>query len=44
MTQALNEQVADGVFRTWLIDTFDQMANHMVNTDSPAGCSMSAVR
>lgn len=41
MTQALIEQVADVVFRTWLIDTFAQMSSHLINTDSHAGCSMS---
>ncbi len=33
MTQALNEQVDDPAFRTTLIDTFAQMASHMINTD-----------
>lgn len=34
MTQALTEQVADEAFRTKLIDTFAQMADHMVNRAS----------
>lgn len=33
MTQALNEQVDDPTFRASLIDTFAQMASHMINTD-----------
>lgn len=38
MTQAITEQVTDVAFRSWLIDTFTQMADHMVNTDSSQGC------
>ena len=34
MTQALTEQVTDTAFRASLIDTFAQMATHMVNTES----------
>ena len=34
MQQALTEQVSDVAFQARLIDTFAQMANHMVNTDS----------
>jgi hemoglobin len=34
MQQALTEQVSDVAFRARLIETFAQMANHMVNTDS----------
>jgi truncated hemoglobin YjbI len=34
MTQALTEQVADGAFRTKLIDAFAQTADHMVNRAS----------
>ena len=33
MTQALTEQVEDEAFRDSLIDTFAQMASHMINTD-----------
>jgi len=33
MTQALTEQVADPTFRDRLIETFAQMANHLINTD-----------
>jgi hemoglobin len=32
MTQALTEQVQDAAFRTRLVDTFGQMADHMINT------------
>ena len=38
MTQALSEQVADAALRERLIQTFAQMADHMVNTDGTAGC------
>ena len=34
MKQALTEQVSDVAFRARLIETFAQMADHMVNTDS----------
>lgn len=37
MTQALSEQVQDVTFRTHLIATFAQMADHMVNTAPTAG-------
>ncbi|NMM38023.1 MAG: group II truncated hemoglobin [Glaciimonas sp.] len=33
MTQALTELVADQALRTGLIKTFNQMADHMVNTE-----------
>ena len=33
MTQALNEQVSDATFRANLIETFAQMANHLLNTE-----------
>ena len=36
MTQALNEQVDDPTFRASLIDTFAQMASHMINTNEAA--------
>jgi hemoglobin len=40
MTQALTEQVAELELRERLIQTFAQMADHMVNTDAGAhGCS-----
>jgi hemoglobin len=32
MTQSLTEQVDDVDFRTRLVDTFSQMADHMINT------------
>jgi hemoglobin len=35
MTQALTEQVTDEVFRAHLIETFSQMATHMLNSDNP---------
>ena len=35
MTQALSEQVADPVFRQSLIETFAQMATHMLNSEAP---------
>ncbi|NMM11193.1 MAG: group II truncated hemoglobin [Polaromonas sp.] len=38
MKQALSEQVADEVFRAQLIDTFTQMADHMVNTQGAGPC------
>jgi len=39
MTLALTEQVADVDFRNRLVDTFAQMANHMVNTDGGHACA-----
>jgi hemoglobin len=39
MTQALTEQVADPAFRNRLIDTFSQMANHLINTDGSHSCT-----
>ena len=33
MAQALNEQVIDATFRANLIETFAQMANHLLNTE-----------
>jgi hemoglobin len=32
MTQAIDEQVQDKNFRDWLVSTFGQMADHMMNT------------
>ena len=32
MTQALSEEVKDVAFRTRLVETFSQMADHMINT------------
>ncbi|MDO9113500.1 MAG: group II truncated hemoglobin [Polaromonas sp.] len=40
MTQALTEQVADPAFRTRLIDTFSQMASHLINTDGSHTCAV----
>ena len=37
MTQALTEQVADQAFRAHLVETFSQMATHMLNTDHSVG-------
>ncbi len=43
MTQALTEQVAEIELRGRLIQTFAQMADHMVNTDAGAhGCNHAA--
>lgn len=39
MTQALTEQVADVAFRDNLINTFAQMANHLINTDGSHSCT-----
>lgn len=39
MRLALTEQVADVAFRDQLIDTFAQMANHLVNTHSSHACT-----
>lgn len=39
MTQALTEQVTDPVFRDTLINTFAQMANHLLNTDASHSCT-----
>lgn len=39
MTLALTEQVVDVAFRDRLIETFAQMANHLVNTPSGDGCA-----
>lgn len=39
MTQALTEQVPDVAFRDTLIETFAQMANHLINTDGSHSCS-----
>jgi hemoglobin len=36
MTQALTEQVDDPAFRASLLDTFAQMASHMINTNEAA--------
>ncbi|MDR3368753.1 group II truncated hemoglobin [Rhodoferax sp.] len=38
MTQAICEQVSDSAFRTWLLTTFSQMANHLINTDTAQSC------
>jgi hemoglobin len=38
MTQALTEQVTDIELRDRLIQTFAQMADHMVNTEGRGGC------
>ena len=43
MTQALTEQVADVAFRDGLIDTFAQMASHLLNTDQHRGCAATAL-
>ncbi len=38
MTQAITEQVADADFQAWLVRTFADMADHMINTDSSQAC------
>lgn len=38
MTRAIQEQVSDPEFRAWLLATFAQMANHMINTESAQPC------
>jgi hemoglobin len=42
MTQAITEQVADVDFQAWLIGTFAQMADHMINTDTSQSCQRGA--
>ena len=44
MTLALTEQVVDVDFRNRLVDTFAQMANHMVNTDGSHACATGQAR
>ncbi len=41
MTQAITEQVPDDGFRGWLIGTFSQMADHMINTGDSHACQSS---
>lgn len=38
MRLAIEEQVQDEAFRAWLLDTFGQMADHMINTDPARSC------
>ncbi len=38
MKQAIEEQVPDAAFRDWLLGTFSQMANHMINTEHAPPC------
>jgi hemoglobin len=38
MTQALTEQVTDTALRDSLINTFAQMADHLINTDTHRSC------
>lgn len=40
MTLALTEQVADVAFRDRLIETFAQMAHHLVNAPGDHGCAV----
>lgn len=42
MTQAITEQVLDQPFQSWLISTFTQMADHIVNVDSRQICHTDA--
>ncbi len=39
MRQALTEQVADEVLRIRLVETFSQMASHLLNTKAHRGCA-----
>jgi len=39
MAQALNEQVSDAAFRDQLIQTFAQMADHLINTNGGSSCT-----
>lgn len=39
MTQALTEQVEDQMLRASLVETFSQMANHLVNTNGSHSCA-----
>jgi hypothetical protein len=39
MRQALTEQVHDPVLRAWVLRTFADMADHMVNVDGGSACS-----
>lgn len=38
MTQAVTEQVPAAEFRQWMLTTFTQMADHMINSDTSQGC------
>ena len=38
MTQAISEQVTDLDFRQWLLGTFSQMADHLLNAGDAAAC------
>ena len=43
MTQALNEQVTEPALRASLIETFAQMADHMINSEADStSCSQAA--
>ena len=42
MTQAIAEQGLDADFQRGLIGTFEQMADHMINTDSSQSCQLRA--
>ncbi|MGQ9723825.1 MAG: group II truncated hemoglobin [Tepidimonas sp.] len=42
MRLAIEEQVQDEALRAWLLDTFGQMADHMVNTGPAQGCCAQA--
>jgi hemoglobin len=39
MAQALNEQVSDAAFCDQLIQTFAQMADHLINTNGGSSCT-----
>jgi hemoglobin len=38
MTQAITEQVSDLAFRQWLLATFSQMADHLLNAGDASVC------
>jgi len=42
MTQAITEQVDDAEFRAWLVTTFSQMADHMINSEVKHACQARA--
>ena len=43
MQQALTEQVTDELLRTRLVETFSQMASHLLNTSEHHGCAVIAL-
>ncbi len=43
MSQVITEQVQDLIFRAWLLNTFDQMADHLINTEEGHVCHTAGV-